>query len=164
MKSTSSFLFIFLEIIYTFSTRKRSCLKQLMKMETVLLAWTSWLHFLSFSKKSMFTWYHTVVYYFCSITNPFCCPKFLNIIDVTLSCYRLHILRFFSFKLFFYCREPLINCCPVCGERLEISDKLNSVIHMSLCFDEGTGNQIMTGGFLTDSQASYGWAWDCFHS
>ncbi|KVI10971.1 C2 calcium/lipid-binding domain, CaLB [Cynara cardunculus var. scolymus] len=54
-------------------------------------------------------------------------------------------------------REPLINCCPVCGELLEISDKLNSMIHMSLCFDEGTGNQVMTGGFLTDKQASYGW-------
>nr|XP_043619437.1 phosphatidylserine decarboxylase proenzyme 2-like isoform X2 [Erigeron canadensis] len=53
--------------------------------------------------------------------------------------------------------EPLINCCPVCGERLDISDKLNSLIHMSLCFDEGTGNQVMTGGFLTDTQASYGW-------
>ncbi|KAK1440305.1 hypothetical protein QVD17_06130 [Tagetes erecta] len=53
--------------------------------------------------------------------------------------------------------ESLINCCPVCGELLEISDKLNSVIHMSLCFDEGTGNQVMTGGFLTDTQASYGW-------
>ncbi|KAK9069550.1 hypothetical protein SSX86_011454 [Deinandra increscens subsp. villosa] len=54
-------------------------------------------------------------------------------------------------------KEPLINCCPVCGELLELSDKLNSVIHMSLCFDEGTGNQVMTGGFLTDKQASYGW-------
>nr|GEW93372.1 phosphatidylserine decarboxylase proenzyme 3-like [Tanacetum cinerariifolium] len=53
--------------------------------------------------------------------------------------------------------EPLINCCPVCGEKLEISDKLNSVVHMSLCFDEGTGNQVMTGGFLTDTEASYGW-------
>lgn len=28
---------------------------------------------------------------------------------------------------------------------------------MTLCFDEGTGNQTMTGGFLTDKQASYGW-------
>ncbi|XP_023755849.1 phosphatidylserine decarboxylase proenzyme 3 [Lactuca sativa] len=54
-------------------------------------------------------------------------------------------------------KEPLMNCCPVCGEILEISDKLNSMIHMSLCFDEGTGNQVMTGGFLTDKQASYGW-------
>ncbi|KAJ8767720.1 hypothetical protein K2173_020660 [Erythroxylum novogranatense] len=53
--------------------------------------------------------------------------------------------------------EPLLNCCPVCGEGLEVSDKLNTVIHLSLCFDEGTGNQIMTGGFLTDKQASYGW-------
>ncbi|KAL4580832.1 hypothetical protein LXL04_017036 [Taraxacum kok-saghyz] len=54
-------------------------------------------------------------------------------------------------------KEPLINRCPVCGEFLEVSDKLNSMIHMSLCFDEGTGNQIMTGGFLTDKQASFGW-------
>ncbi|KAL4556048.1 hypothetical protein LXL04_038686 [Taraxacum kok-saghyz] len=54
-------------------------------------------------------------------------------------------------------KEPLMNCCPVCGEILKISDKLNSMIHMSLCFDEGTGNQLMTGGFLTDNQASYGW-------
>lgn len=53
-------------------------------------------------------------------------------------------------------REPLINNCPVCGESLDVSDKLNSMIHMSLCFDEGTGNQLMTGGFLTDKQASYG--------
>ncbi|XP_021909884.1 phosphatidylserine decarboxylase proenzyme 2-like [Carica papaya] len=54
-------------------------------------------------------------------------------------------------------KEPLINCCPVCGETLEVSDKLNSMIHLTLCFDEGTGNQVMTGGFLTDKQASYGW-------
>ncbi|CAN1848804.1 Phosphatidylserine decarboxylase proenzyme 2 [Linum perenne] len=54
-------------------------------------------------------------------------------------------------------KEPLINCCPVCGEILEVSDKLNTVVHLSLCFDEGTGNQVMTGGFLTDKQASYGW-------
>ncbi|XP_076891188.1 phosphatidylserine decarboxylase proenzyme 2-like [Bidens hawaiensis] len=54
-------------------------------------------------------------------------------------------------------KEPLINNCPVCGESLDVSDKLNSMIHMSLCFDEGTGNQLMTGGFLTDKQASYGW-------
>ncbi|XP_061980379.1 phosphatidylserine decarboxylase proenzyme 3-like isoform X2 [Populus nigra] len=52
---------------------------------------------------------------------------------------------------------PLINCCPVCGEVLEVSDKLNTLVHLSLCFDEGTGNQVMTGGFLTDKQASYGW-------
>lgn len=25
------------------------------------------------------------------------------------------------------------------------------MIHMNLCFDEGTGNQVMTGGFLTDT-------------
>ncbi|CAN1141757.1 Phosphatidylserine decarboxylase proenzyme 2 [Linum perenne] len=54
-------------------------------------------------------------------------------------------------------REPLINCCPVCGEILQVFDKLNTVVHLSLCFDEGTGNQVMTGGFLTDKQASYGW-------
>uniref|UniRef100_A0A6N2KIN9 Phosphatidylserine decarboxylase proenzyme 2 n=1 Tax=Salix viminalis TaxID=40686 RepID=A0A6N2KIN9_SALVM len=53
--------------------------------------------------------------------------------------------------------EPLINCCPVCGEILEVSEKLNTLVHLSLCFDEGTGNQVMTGGFLTDKQASYGW-------
>ncbi|XP_071691782.1 phosphatidylserine decarboxylase proenzyme 2-like [Rutidosis leptorrhynchoides] len=28
-------------------------------------------------------------------------------------------------------KEPIINCCPVCGELLKISDKLNSMIHMS---------------------------------
>ncbi|KAJ1419916.1 Zinc-binding ribosomal protein [Sesbania bispinosa] len=54
-------------------------------------------------------------------------------------------------------KEPLLNCCPVCGEVLQISDQLNSIIHLTLCFDEGTGNQVMTGGFLTDKQASYGW-------
>lgn len=54
-------------------------------------------------------------------------------------------------------KEPLINCCPVCGEILQISDRLNSMIHLTLCFDEGTGNQVMTGGFLTDKQASKGW-------
>lgn len=54
-------------------------------------------------------------------------------------------------------KEPLINACPVCGEKLKVSDKLNTMIHLTLCFDEGTGNQIMTGGFLTEKQASYGW-------
>ncbi|GAB4855316.1 phosphatidylserine decarboxylase [Ancistrocladus abbreviatus] len=54
-------------------------------------------------------------------------------------------------------KEQLISCCPVCGEILEASNSLSSVIHMTLCFDEGTGNQVMTGGFLTDKQASYGW-------
>ncbi|XP_045817772.1 phosphatidylserine decarboxylase proenzyme 2-like isoform X1 [Trifolium pratense] len=54
-------------------------------------------------------------------------------------------------------KEPLLNCCPVCGEVLQISDQLNSMIHLTLCFDEGTGNQVMAGGFLTDKQASYGW-------
>ncbi|WCJ18618.1 Phosphatidylserine decarboxylase proenzyme 2 [Euphorbia peplus] len=54
-------------------------------------------------------------------------------------------------------KESLISCCPVCGESLEVFDRLNTVVHLSLCFDEGTGNQIMTGGFLTDKEASYGW-------
>ncbi|OMO86881.1 Calcium-binding EF-hand [Corchorus olitorius] len=54
-------------------------------------------------------------------------------------------------------KEPIMNCCPVCGEKIEVSDKLNTVIHLTLCFDEGTGNQVMTGGFLTEKQASYGW-------
>ncbi|KAL3814442.1 hypothetical protein ACJIZ3_015710 [Penstemon smallii] len=53
--------------------------------------------------------------------------------------------------------DPLINCCPVCGEILQVSDKLNTMVHLTLCFDEGTGNQVMTGGFLTDKQASNGW-------
>jgi phosphatidylserine decarboxylase len=53
-------------------------------------------------------------------------------------------------------KEPLISNCPVCGEILGKHDKINDMIHMTLCFDEGTGNQIMTGGFLTDKQASYG--------
>ncbi|GMH10254.1 hypothetical protein Nepgr_012095 [Nepenthes gracilis] len=55
-------------------------------------------------------------------------------------------------------KVQLISCCPVCGEILEASDRLSSIIHMTLCFDEGSGNQVMTGGFLTDKQAaSYGW-------
>ncbi|KAJ0973156.1 hypothetical protein J5N97_021115 [Dioscorea zingiberensis] len=54
-------------------------------------------------------------------------------------------------------KESLISSCPVCGEALENFTKINAVIHLTLCFDEGTGNQIMTGGFLTDRQASYGW-------
>ncbi|PIA47715.1 hypothetical protein AQUCO_01400364v1 [Aquilegia coerulea] len=54
-------------------------------------------------------------------------------------------------------KEPLISSCPVCGEILGKSDPLNDMIHLTLCFDEGTGNQVMTGGFLTDKQASYGW-------
>ncbi|XP_077249813.1 phosphatidylserine decarboxylase proenzyme 2-like [Tasmannia lanceolata] len=53
--------------------------------------------------------------------------------------------------------ESLISTCPVCGEKLGNFDRLNDIIHLTLCFDEGTGNQIMTGGFLTDKQASYGW-------
>ncbi|KAH7671062.1 Phosphatidylserine decarboxylase protein [Dioscorea alata] len=54
-------------------------------------------------------------------------------------------------------KESLISSCPVCGETLEKLNRINAVIHLTLCFDEGTGNQIMTGGFLTDKQASYGW-------
>lgn len=54
-------------------------------------------------------------------------------------------------------KEPIINCCPVCGEVLDVSDGLNNMIHMTLCFDQGTGNQVMTGGFLTDKEASSGW-------
>ncbi|XP_058771532.1 phosphatidylserine decarboxylase proenzyme 2-like isoform X2 [Vicia villosa] len=50
-----------------------------------------------------------------------------------------------------------MNCFPVCGEVLQISDQLNNMIHLTLCFNEGTGNQVMAGGFLTDKQASYGW-------
>ncbi|KAL8061046.1 hypothetical protein ABFX02_02G063200 [Erythranthe guttata] len=52
---------------------------------------------------------------------------------------------------------PLLNCCPVCGEVLKVSERLNSMVHLTLCFDEGTGSQVMTGGFLTDKQASTGW-------
>ncbi|KMZ70046.1 Phosphatidylserine decarboxylase [Zostera marina] len=55
-------------------------------------------------------------------------------------------------------KEPIINSCPVCGEILGKNDRLNNIIHLTLCFDEGTGNQKMTGGFLTDKQAAYGWA------
>ncbi|XP_028753185.1 phosphatidylserine decarboxylase proenzyme 2 isoform X1 [Neltuma alba] len=54
-------------------------------------------------------------------------------------------------------KETLLNCCPVCGEVLQVADKLNAIVHLTLCFDEGTGNQVMTGGFLTDKEASYGW-------
>ncbi|XP_058097340.1 phosphatidylserine decarboxylase proenzyme 3-like isoform X1 [Magnolia sinica] len=53
--------------------------------------------------------------------------------------------------------ESLISSCPVCGESLGSYDRLNDIIHLTLCFDEGTGNQVMTGGFITDKQASYGW-------
>ncbi|KAL2342128.1 hypothetical protein Fmac_010068 [Flemingia macrophylla] len=62
-----------------------------------------------------------------------------------------------AFLTFHQEQEPLLNCCPVCGEVLPISDQLNNMIHLTLCFDEGTGNQVMAGGFLTDKQASYGW-------
>ncbi|XP_057550211.1 phosphatidylserine decarboxylase proenzyme 2-like isoform X2 [Amaranthus tricolor] len=54
-------------------------------------------------------------------------------------------------------KEPLINCCPVCGEILDTSNWVGSMVHMSLCFNDGTGNNIMSGGFLTDKQASHGW-------
>lgn len=54
-------------------------------------------------------------------------------------------------------RTIFIKRCPVCGEELGFGDALNDMIHLSLCFDEGTGNQIMTGGFLTEKQASYGY-------
>ncbi|XP_042486382.1 phosphatidylserine decarboxylase proenzyme 3-like isoform X2 [Macadamia integrifolia] len=54
-------------------------------------------------------------------------------------------------------KEPLVNSCPVCGEILGKYDRLNDMVHLTLCFDEGTGNQVMTGGFLTEKQASYGW-------
>lgn len=54
-------------------------------------------------------------------------------------------------------RESLISSCPVCGENLGKFDRLNGMIHLTLCFDEGNGNQTLTGGFLTDKQASYGW-------
>jgi phosphatidylserine decarboxylase len=39
---------------------------------------------------------------------------------------------------------------------------LNDMIHMSLCFDEGTGKQVMTGGFLTERQASHGYTFMSF--
>ncbi|KAJ8444162.1 hypothetical protein Cgig2_030982 [Carnegiea gigantea] len=54
-------------------------------------------------------------------------------------------------------KEPLINSCPVCGEILDASNMLGSMIHMTLCFNEGTGNSVMSGGFLTEKQASLGW-------
>ncbi|KAK9735194.1 hypothetical protein RND81_04G189700 [Saponaria officinalis] len=53
-------------------------------------------------------------------------------------------------------KEPLINACPVCSEILDASNWVGSMVHMTLCFNEGTGN-VMSGGFLTDKQASYGW-------
>lgn len=88
------------------------------------------------------------------------------------SSWKLHVLGYFrllqhlfSFFIFcsynslqlFWCRESLISNCPVCGENLGKFDRMNAIIHLTLCFDEGTGNQVMTGGFLTDKQASYGW-------
>lgn len=57
-----------------------------------------------------------------------------------------------------------MKACPVCGEKLGNTDLLNDIIHMSLCFDEGTGNQIMTGGFLTEKQASHGYQFYAFFS
>jgi phosphatidylserine decarboxylase len=55
-----------------------------------------------------------------------------------------------------------VKACPVCGEKLGSSDLLNDMIHMSLCFDEGTGKQVMTGGFLTERQASHGYTFMSF--
>ncbi|RZC19489.1 Phosphatidylserine decarboxylase proenzyme 2, partial [Glycine soja] len=77
--------------------------------------------------------------------------------DGVVSMDELASLLTFHQEHFWYCKEPLLNCCPVCGEVLQISDQLNNMIHLTLCFDEGTGNQVMAGGFLTDKQASYGW-------
>lgn len=54
-------------------------------------------------------------------------------------------------------KSGLMSRCPVCGEKLGQSNPVDDVIHISLCFDEGTGYQTMTGGFLTEKQASYGW-------
>jgi hypothetical protein len=73
-----------------------------------------------------------------------------------LSCQKIIIdhLSVIDYAALFF-REPLISNCPVCGEVLGKYDKINDMIHMTLCFDEGTGNQIMTGGFLTDKQATY---------
>ncbi|KAG5525948.1 hypothetical protein RHGRI_032300 [Rhododendron griersonianum] len=79
------------------------------------------------------------------------------VVCIHLSLVVLRVSEIFFLLVFLHCREPLINCCPVCGEFLEPSDSLNNMIHMTLCFDEGTGHQVMTGGFLTDKQASYGW-------
>eukprot|EP00250_Pteridium_aquilinum_P033218 c5332_g1_i2 orf=210-2240(+) len=54
-------------------------------------------------------------------------------------------------------KSGLMNRCPVCGEKLGRANSIDDVIHISLCFDEGSGYQTMTGGFLTEKQASYGW-------
>ncbi|KAH6557104.1 hypothetical protein KP509_1Z134400, partial [Ceratopteris richardii] len=54
-------------------------------------------------------------------------------------------------------RQGLMNRCPVCGEKLGQSNSVNDIIHITMCFDEGSGYQTMTGGFLTEKQASYGW-------
>ncbi|KAI5083998.1 hypothetical protein GOP47_0000167 [Adiantum capillus-veneris] len=54
-------------------------------------------------------------------------------------------------------KSGLMNRCPVCGENLGQSSSVDDVIHVSLCFDEGSGYETMTGGFLTEKQASYGW-------
>ena len=61
-----------------------------------------------------------------------------------------------SSEMFIRSRSGLMNRCPVCGEKLGKSQPIDDVIHISLCFDEGTGYQTMTGGFLTEKQASYG--------
>ncbi|GAQ86455.1 phosphatidylserine decarboxylase [Klebsormidium nitens] len=54
-------------------------------------------------------------------------------------------------------KHPLLQRCPVCGEDISDKDALNAVVHMSLCFNEGSTNTIMTGGFLTEAQATHGW-------
>lgn len=54
-------------------------------------------------------------------------------------------------------QSGLMNTCPVCGEKLGRSHPTDDVIHISLCFAEGSDYQIMSGGFLTEKQASYGW-------
>lgn len=55
-------------------------------------------------------------------------------------------------------QSGLMSRCPVCGEKLgRSSNPTDDVIHISLCFDEGSGYQTMSGGFLTEKQASYGW-------
>lgn len=89
----------------------------------------------------------------CFEINYWLSPKYRSIIQIIG--YPLNIeVSLIMLHPFF--REPLISNCPVCGEDLGKYDNINDMIHMTLCLDEGTGNQIMTGGFLTDKQASYG--------
>jgi len=54
--------------------------------------------------------------------------------DITTSVAGFMFLYSPADSMFFSCREPIINCCPVCGEVLEVSDGLNNMIHMTLCF------------------------------